>query len=71
MPVPSNYPEEYEDQEEQVLAQIAARRKAFMQKAGQAEEQYVKKGPSGANLLGDRYNDPGDGDDLFKGNILD
>lgn len=70
MPVPPNYPKQYENQEEQVLAQIAARRKAFMQKAGQAEQQFVKKGPTGANLLGDTYSDPGDGDDLFKGDIL-
>lgn len=70
MPVPPNYPKQYADQEEKVLAQIAARRRAYLQQASQAEQQYVKKGPQGANLLGDQYNDPGDGDDLFKGDIL-
>jgi hypothetical protein len=69
MAQPTNYPKQYADQEAQLLAQIAARRKAFLQRTGQAEQQYVKKG-GGENELGDQYNDPGEGDDLFKGDIL-
>jgi hypothetical protein len=70
MAVPQDYPQQYVNQEQQLLAQIAARRKAFMQKTGQAEQQYVKKGGA-PNTLGDEYADAGEGDDLFKGNILD
>jgi hypothetical protein len=67
MPLPTDYPKAYATQEEQLLAQIAARRKAFMQKAGRAEQQFTGEKP---NLLGDQYNDPGEGNDLFEGDIL-
>jgi Zn-dependent oligopeptidase len=66
--MPQEYP--YAQQEAQLLAQISARRKAYMQRYGRAEQQFTGNA-SGANLLGDTYNDPGTGDDLFKGNILD
>jgi hypothetical protein len=69
MPLPTDYPKAYADQEQQLLAQIAARRRAFMQKAGQAEQQYTEK-RSSPNGLGDEYNDPGTGDNLFEGDIL-
>jgi hypothetical protein len=69
MAVPQDYPQQYVNQEQQLLAQIAARRKAFLQRSGRAEQQYVQKG-GGPNELGDQYEDPGDGDDLFKGDIL-
>lgn len=69
MPLPTDYPKAYATQEDQLLAQIAARRKAFMQKSGQAEQQFIRTGGK-PNALGDQYNDPGEGDDLFKGDIL-
>jgi hypothetical protein len=35
---PSNYPKEYADQEQQLLAQISSRRKAYMKKMNSAEQ---------------------------------
>jgi hypothetical protein len=59
----------YEEQEAQLLAQMAARRKAYMQRFGRAENKFTGSG-GGGNVLGDQYSDPGSGDDLFSGDIL-
>jgi hypothetical protein len=37
------YPAQYEQQESQILEQIVARRKAFMDRYGSAEQQYTQK----------------------------
>lgn len=39
--VPNNYPDTYTQQEEELMRQIAARRKAYMQKYGSSESRYV------------------------------
>jgi hypothetical protein len=66
--MPEEYP--YAQQEAQLLAQIAARRKAYMQRYGRAEQQFTGNAGKAGNVLGDQYSDPGDGDDLFKGDLL-
>jgi hypothetical protein len=40
-PVPNNYPKEYSAQEQQLMDQISARRKAYLQKYGSAETSYI------------------------------
>jgi hypothetical protein len=64
----NGYPDVFEAQEAQLLAQINARRKAYMSKMGQAEDQYVQSGGQ-SNDLGDTY-DSTDVDHLFDGDIL-
>jgi hypothetical protein len=39
--VPNNYPATYTQQEQELMRQIAARRKAYMQKYGSSEDEYV------------------------------
>jgi hypothetical protein len=39
--VPTNYPDAYTQQEEELMRQIEARRRAYMQKYGSSESNYV------------------------------
>jgi hypothetical protein len=41
---PNNYPKEYAAQEQQLLAQISARRKAYMKKMDSAEQLFGEEG---------------------------
>lgn len=41
---PNNYPKEYAAQEQQLLVQISARRKAYMKKMNSAEQLFGEEG---------------------------
>jgi len=65
---PNNYPQQYSDQEKQLMDQIAARRRAYYQKFGAAEDDYVNADRS--SVFKDKVNsydyetpDEGDGPD--------
>jgi hypothetical protein len=64
----NGYPDEYEAQEAKLLQQINARRKAYMNRMGNAETQFVKKNPAPVDDMSYSVDD-GDQqaiDDLFK-----
>jgi len=63
--MPQEYP--YAQQEAQLLAQIAARRKAYMQKYGNAEQQFTQQ-QTGGNT--DEDQELLDDNNLFAGDIL-
>jgi len=49
----NGYPDAFEAQEAQMLAQIAARRRAYMQRYGNAESTYTNAEPNPANDNGE------------------
>jgi hypothetical protein len=51
----NGYPDAFEAQEAQLLAQLSSRRKAYMQRYGQAESDYSNARPSPANETNESY----------------
>jgi hypothetical protein len=73
--LPAGYPAAYAQQESQVLQQIAARRKAFLQQADQNEQQFTGAAPQQSEMIPKRAA-PGAMEeekvinDLFAGDVL-
>ena len=73
--LPPGYPPAYAAQEQQVLQQIAARRKAFMERSGQNEQQFTGAVPQQSEMVTKRAV-PGAMEeekglqDLFGGDVL-
>lgn len=74
--LPPGYPPAYAQQEEQILAQISARRRAFMDRSGQNEQQFTGAVPQQTEMV-TKKTIPGAMEeekavgDLFSGNIFD
>jgi hypothetical protein len=72
---PPGYPPAYAQQEEQVLQQISARRKAFMERSGQAEQQFTGAAPQQTEMVQKSSVPTASGEqkavnDLFGGDVL-
>lgn len=73
--LPPGYPAAYAQQEAQVLEQISARRRAFLQRAGQNEQQFTQAAPQQAEMVQQSSVPTGSREakamkDLFSGDIL-
>jgi hypothetical protein len=73
--LPVGYPAAYAQQEAQVLQQIAARRRAFLQRAGQNEQQFTGAAPQPAEMVQQSSVPTASGEekiikDLFAGDVL-
>jgi hypothetical protein len=51
----NGYPDAFEAQEAQLLAQVSARRKAYMQRYGKAESSYSNTRPAPVNETNESY----------------
>ena len=67
----SEYPSQYADQEAAILEQIVARRKAYMQRFGNAEQRYMQQGgnPQQVNAIRDNSEQEFNVDNLFEGDL--
>jgi hypothetical protein len=73
--LPPGYPAAYAQQEAQVLQQISARRRAFMERAGQAEQQFTGAAPQQTEMVQKSSVPSASGEqkaveDLFEGDVL-
>jgi hypothetical protein len=73
--LPPGYPPAYAAQEQQVLDQISARRRAFLQQAGQNEQQFTGAAPQQSEMVQQSSVPTSSGEakalkDLFAGDVL-